>query len=1417
MPRRPKIKFNAQPKRPSRAVTGAQSKAAITSAQIGMREAKKSARENAEKTIKIPSPNGKDRNQLLSDRGISVVRPEIIAATEFIPLVKDDDPSDATFTMTSGDKEFKVDVSNAARLLEMQVVAQTMLFENIREVLTIYAGGDIVGILDQFLTFLNGEYAGEINVGTINNMKRQIKDAIKSAYFVMPTDLSEADLATGRLKKVQEAKKSLESLSQRFNKLDNKYQDLLIEYVARYYLVKHSNNFLREMGLSKIRIKKTFDILSSDPSTLKDSSDTRVKNAREYITQGTAAQGLGLLLPDMKSYIANNLISDLKNAKKANSSRNLMHVIKALSSDMQFKERQTTVDYSKDQIPATVKTEPSLENGQASYETFNVSTFFGTPGSRSNMITGNKSGKNFSNNAYDRVRTIIRGNRTSFKKMIGNSANLSFEKIESDISPLLARCLSDVTLHNNFSVKNSVSDFKVIASNQENTSAQVNFNVGSYCKSALYNKDLDSSQVISNMFMSDQSNNGIVPNKIANSFKIDADNKVLPFEQNFGDLSVGEPYIPGGSYYFDQGLQELSQGNENNVFTDLTTFSNTLDTVINDIFSDFNTMRGFSSRDSDNLLNSQELLDNFNNKIADWLNKYYNKSNPGFNNLFFWLFIEKCTKDQYFLTTFITYLKLMEYRVNPQPETGGTNMNRPVSNAFTNVYKNKPRARNFAAREGEDEQKKHREKVSLRNYCVSHMFLEIMTDLLGQKKNGKGDGLGNDFDLKVKHVRRKVKMYGLGADAIGNKGLMVSTTSDKFFRNPWKTFYDEVINGNCWDDLRHTGAPEENVFEKTIPMLHPYESMLASRAKNNLKRTIGSNTGEGDTNKKNTNGGVGRYQPGFTGGVNDLENNIPLNTNRERTYLGLDSTKDMRGFAHLMYFISVLSKMSVFKVEVFAGEPQLKIKIYRKVIKSGIAALRGNQFDSDNHSRTIFNNIKRITGAVKNDIRENNKSCFNHLLIMKAQAQTMKNQVSEIKSFVKGTGSENDYREILRIFDESGIGRELLSFVSPSMLASNKYSQMKLMTGAKKFPHIPSADVITSKQLKNMMTFFNQKTRGFHAKETLDVLNGRKTVMHVGIPAGMLENLQFEALRETGDNLYEGSNLVMVAIHRKDVLNSRSYVYPKTFVFDMSRFVIDYPENGSVSQTSDQSFLSAQDLLNNSQIHKIDGLGSAFRIPKGKAYHEDSFGIFDFENQPGYTDKFQKDVFHNHLTDHYLKMYYKFLLGLDFDEYVYQLTRDSAIRNGPDQINVDLLNQIITNNESVFPDAFKDVNSARELFKINTGIANTLFFNAEHYSKASLYPNAFDRVFSVLLNERDFIYYTGDITKDKSTKQYGRIVGNQFRTDGQIETINKIRKPLSSITIGEKYHNKTRDKDFPQVYMYYAEISIMRRIETPSF
>ena len=1450
MPRKPKVRFNAQPKKPRKVNAGSQSKAAITSAQIGMREAKRKAKESAAKTIKIPSPNSQDRNQLLLDRGISVVRPEIIAATEFIPLVKDDDPSDATFTMTAGDKEFKVDVSNAARLLEMQVVAQTMLYENIREVLSVYAGDDIIEILDQFLTYLNGEYDGEIKADTLNNMKRQVREAMENAYSVLPKNTSKAkiknlsktktfsNLSKTLSKTVTEAKldnsKSikrsiLSNLRSRFKRLDSKYQDLLIEYVARFYLVKHTNFFLAEMGKSKISLKKSFNILESDPGLLMDASSRRIKLALEYNAKGTAAGGAGARLsPTIKSYITNTLISETKQASKANSTRNFMHVLKALSADMQFEKRANAVNYSSNSVPVVVDTRDDLKK---EYSEFNVADFFGDKNKLTNMVTGRKSGQNFSDNAYDRVRTIIEHNQTNFGRMFGFSG-LTPNNISDKITDVFARCLVDITLHNNFSKKNSAGDFKVIAANQAetggSTNVQVNFNVGSYCKTAIYNKDLESSQNIADMFLSDNTNNGIVPDKLAKSFKMDRDNSVLPFEQNFANLDIGDPYIPGGSYFFDSGIKEMSEGEENEIFTDLTDFSRKINKTTEDILSDFNMMRGISDNDKIGIINSEELLDSYNERIASWLDKYFNKKKPDFDDLFFWLIVEKCTNDSYFLTTFLTYLKLMEFQLyqTGQDAKGYKNQDGAINNAFGLPYHayNDNRELNFQKREGKDERKSKRKYMTLMKYCASHMFMEIASDILGQKKKDRNKGLGDDFYISKKDIKRKVGMLGLGKSALeqGAPIDMKSANAELFWASPWAYFLN-ALNSDCLSALRPDNARTEEAFQKIIPLQHGYEKEMNKRSKDNLNRVIGSKTGAGDTKEMITNGGNSRFQASADvyddkGNLRNLvEHRIPLNTNRERTYLGLNSTKDMRGAAHLMYFLSIMSRMNIFRVEVFKENQQLRIKIYRKAIKSAIAALRGEGIDSDVHSRTVYNNVRSTIESVRSKIVKNNKDCLNHLMMMKAQAVTMRSEVREIKKFIRGVGTGNKYRRVLDVFDQSGIGRQLLSFVGPSMIASNKYSQLKLMTGGKNFPHMPACDVITSKQLKNMMTFFNQKTRGFHAKEGLDVLNGRKSVMHVGIPAGMLENLQFEAIRQTGESLYEGSNLIMMTIHRKDVLNSRAYVYPKTFIFDMSRFVIDYSDNFTASQVSDQDFLSSEDLLKNSQIFKIDGLGYVHNLPAGKAYHKDSYGIFKFENQPGYSDKFQKDIFHNHLTDHYLKMYYKFLLGLDFDEYIYQLTSDSAIRNGPDQVNIDLLNEIIKNNESVFPDAFEDMDAARELFKINTGIANTLFFNSERYTKAALYPNAFDRVFSVLINERDFIHYTGNVKNDKSAKNYGNIVGNIFRTNCVAETFNDIRKPLSNMTLKEKYYNKTRNKDFPQVYMYYAEISILKRIEEPSF
>jgi hypothetical protein len=264
----------------------------------------------------------------------------------------------------------------------------------------------------------------------------------------------------------------------------------------------------------------------------------------------------------------------------------------------------------------------------------------------------------------------------------------------------------------------------------------------------------------------------------------------------------------------------------------------------------------------------------------------------------------------------------------------------------------------------------------------------------------------------------------------------------------------------------------------------------------------------------------------------------------------------------------------------------------------------------------------------------------------------------------------------------------------------------------------------------------------------------------------------------------------------------------------MSRYFLDGIQGFNLAQTGQEDFLKPRELINNTQISMISAFGNVFTLPRGKIYNK-NFQIF--ENAPQYSEKFRRGIFYNHMLDHYLKMYYKLMLGLDFNEYMFQLTPESAIRTGPDGSNQFLLNQIIENNEILFPESATDINSARELDKINRGISNSLFFNSERYMKACLYPNLFDRVFSVFINERDFIYASpANYRKDATGELYdGK--KPEFSTVLKLETPGKIKIPLGQIGRTAKYYNKTLDKDFPQIYMYYAEISLLKRIEKPPY
>ncbi len=81
------------------------------------------------------------------------------------------------------DKDFKIDITNAARLIEMQLVAQKMLMKNVILVLDAYASENLNSLLSYAELHLNSGYVEDIKLTNFETMKSKIKQVLESAQI----------------------------------------------------------------------------------------------------------------------------------------------------------------------------------------------------------------------------------------------------------------------------------------------------------------------------------------------------------------------------------------------------------------------------------------------------------------------------------------------------------------------------------------------------------------------------------------------------------------------------------------------------------------------------------------------------------------------------------------------------------------------------------------------------------------------------------------------------------------------------------------------------------------------------------------------------------------------------------------------------------------------------------------------------------------------------------------------------------------------------------------------------------------------------------------------------------------------------------------------------------------------------------
>ncbi|MBW2994510.1 hypothetical protein KY315_03760, partial [Candidatus Woesearchaeota archaeon] len=350
-------------------------------------------------------------------------------------------------------------------------------------------------------------------------------------------------------------------------------------------------------------------------------------------------------------------------------------------------------------------------------------------------------------------------------------------------------------------------------------------------------------------------------------------------------------------------------------------------------------------------------------------------------------------------------------------------------------------------------------------------------------------------------------------------------------------------------------------------------------------------------------------------------------------------------------------------------------------------------------------------------------------------------------------------------------------------------------------------DIPSLNQIKLMMKILTNPGYGLLSSEK----RGPKNICHVGMTNSLMSTLRIEAYKEFNNRSFLESNRFCVNIFKRNEIDSQVLVYPKTFLFDSSLMIIDNDFEGKnlnhISNFSDT--WSFSDILNNIEFttwsNKNNDLGDPFSNLK-KAYSA------NYQKGSELKSSYGEDILKNHILDYAFKVYYRYALGLDLNENTFTL---SPIRKNSEQISGGLsvrrneiqsdYENLINKTRLLYPAANIDQKLASELFRAIEIIAASPGYSLVDKLKKVIYPKKFDKVFSILVNEKDFVLYT---------PAYDKNFIDVYKTEPSFSYTSKTTRPdLKNVSsenekIINKY-NRECEEDFPEVFSMYATITIL--------
>ncbi len=402
------------------------------------------------------------------------------------------------------------------------------------------------------------------------------------------------------------------------------------------------------------------------------------------------------------------------------------------------------------------------------------------------------------------------------------------------------------------------------------------------------------------------------------------------------------------------------------------------------------------------------------------------------------------------------------------------------------------------------------------------------------------------------------------------------------------------------------------------------------------------------------------------------------------------------------------------------------------------------------------------------DVHKEHLACMRFIDTLSSRFDTI---VNELGSAGQAAG------EISEIYEYTSENQHLYdNFFNEQQEILTQALNIKLLSPSKNNWYLPSSKDVTRIQIAKMVKYFSQQGRGYLSHESsvgdLPGNKANKMILTVGIPNGLISTLNQSAEFTTGETSVgkPQKTVIELTVMKKNVLNDAEIYYiPKKFTFDCSKFIFENarvipPETGTSDPTTlltgdiNEQMFKHQRLYHIGRSKVLNNLKVSFL--NGSAIDDMAGHLSDYEagTEPGYdsnasTDLTQmtltqeeyddlRNVFSNHMTDYYAKMYARTMVGIDVDEDVFQFpqTKPNTLYNGNDPSLEGIFDQYfykkMLNLTDLLPD---DPAFTYEFNRIVKEARRSLLFSPDKYIERVLKPRVFDRVFSMVIDEGDFI------------------------------------------------------------------------------